>query len=173
MGQQPNIELGMSDLPRPTPQPAPARRWRPGRPGDLDTPADVPWGGAFGTTGPDAGFALRIISGRDVPLGDGEERRDADALIAGVAAARASRRGRAPANEDVDAALVLLGYDTTGMPQAVAGDLAARRRSWVTGAAHHPARVHRVVGCIEAEVLVLGPAAINERVSAGEQLIQA
>jgi len=171
MGQQPNIELGMSDLPRPTPQPAPARRWRPGRPGDLATPSEVPWGGAFGTTGPDAGFALRIVSGRDVPLTGGEGRRDADALIAGVAAARASRVGRAPTNEDVDAALVLLGYDTRGIPQGVADDLAARRRRWVSGAAHHPARVHRVVGSISPDVLVLEPAAILDLVGSGAVLV--
>ena len=55
MGQQPNMPLTVEDLPRPEPHPAPARRWRAGRPGDPALPADVPWGGAFGTPGPDPG----------------------------------------------------------------------------------------------------------------------
>ena len=61
MGQQPNMPLTMADLPRPEPHPGPARGWRAGRPGDPSSPADVPWGGAFGTPGPDTGYALRLL----------------------------------------------------------------------------------------------------------------
>ena len=171
MGQQPNIELGMSDLPRPTPHPAPARRWKPGRPGDLDGPSDVPWGGAFGTTGPDAGFALRLVAARDLPLAPGEHRADADAVIAGLAAARASRLGRAPTGEDVDAGAALLGYRTADLPPAVADDLTRRRRRWIAGASHHPERVHRVVGTVDPDVLIEEPAAIRSRMAAGAVLV--
>lgn len=166
MGQQPNIELGMSDLPRPTPRPAPARRWRPGRPGDLEAPSDMPWGGAFGTTGPDAGFALRLVATRDVALAPGEHRRDADAVIAGIAAARASRLGRAPTGEDVEAALAILGYRGDG------GDEATGRRHLIAGAAHHPDRVRRVVGTIDPDFLVSDPDVIGARVASGDGPLQ-
>jgi hypothetical protein len=63
MGQQPNIELDESDLPRPTPQPAPARRWRPTKPGLITAPSENPSGGYFGKTGPDPGWAIRIVNG--------------------------------------------------------------------------------------------------------------
>ena len=81
MGQQPNIELEIADLPRPRPAPDPARRWKPSRPGELHSPEEVPWGGAFGTTGPDTGFVYRLIAEKD-----GEpsvELEDAFTLLAG------------------------------------------------------------------------------------------
>ena len=85
MGQQPNIELEIADLPRPTARPAPARRWSPSRPGEMNTPEDVPWGGAFGTTGPDTGYALSLVGQRDLVLAHGEHRANAEAAIAAVA----------------------------------------------------------------------------------------
>ncbi|MFH1331478.1 MAG: hypothetical protein ABIJ48_12640 [Actinomycetota bacterium] len=102
MGQQPSIPLTVEDLPRPEARPAPARRWRADRPGDLASPTDVPWGGAFGTPGPDTGYALRLLADRSV--GPEESR-----ALAAVMAARASQLGRAPVAADAEAAESILG----------------------------------------------------------------
>jgi len=98
------MPLTMEDLPRPEPRPGPSRRWRAGRPGDLSSPAEVPWGGAFGTPGPDAGYAQRLLAGRAGEPGE-------TAALAVIVAARASRLGRAPVRADIavaEAILVLL-----------------------------------------------------------------
>lgn len=101
MGQQPNMPLTIEDLPRAEPRPAPSRRWRATRPGDPSSPREVPWGGAFGTPGPDMGYALRLLA----DLGENaEEARE----LATVMAARASRLGRAPVAADAEAARILL-----------------------------------------------------------------
>ena len=84
MGQQPNIELEMADLPRPTEHPGAPRRWSPTRVGELGRPADVPHGGRFGNPGPDAGYALILLKDRDIPTAPGESRRDAIAAIAAL-----------------------------------------------------------------------------------------
>ena len=125
MGQQPNIELEQRNLPRPTAHPAPARRWRPERPGEVTSPDDMPWGGAFGTIGPDAGYVLRLIRTTDLVLADGENRHNAEAAIAAVATARSSRFGRAPVREDVELAAVVLGYDTGELPDELVASLQA------------------------------------------------
>ena len=101
MGQQPNMPLTVADLPRPEPHPAPARPWRAGRPGDPAGPAQVPWGGAFGTPGPDTGYALHLLAGG---FHSPEEAR----ALAAIAGARASRMGRAPVAADVEAAEIIL-----------------------------------------------------------------
>ncbi len=101
MGQQPNMPLSIEDLPRPEAHPAPARRWQAKRPGDLAGPAEVPWGGAFGTPGPDTGYALRLLA-------DGAHGPEAVRALAALAGARASRLGRAPVAADVEAAEIIL-----------------------------------------------------------------
>lgn len=101
MGQQPNMPLTIEDLPRPEARPAPPRRWRATRPGDPSSPGEVPWGGAFGTPGPDTGYALRLLA-------DGGEAAEETRALATVMAARASRLGRAPVAADVEAARILL-----------------------------------------------------------------
>lgn len=110
MGQQPNVPLGIEDLPRHTAHPPAPRRWSPDRPGDLGGPGAVPRGDGFGAPGPDAGFALRLVKRRDLPGGESVAA-DVTALVAAVVAARAAALGRAPLPADVDAALVLLGLD--------------------------------------------------------------
>jgi hypothetical protein len=95
------MPLTMEDLPRPEARPGPSRRWRADRPGDLTSPAEVPWGGAFGTPGPDSGYAQRLLAGR---AGEPRETR----ALAVIVAARASRLGRAPVVADVAAAEAIL-----------------------------------------------------------------
>lgn len=139
MGQQPNISLGVEDLPRATAHPAAASRWSPDRPGDLSGPDAVPWGGAFGTPGPDTGYALTVVRRRDLPGGE-QHRRDVEAAVAAVVAARASAIGRAPMAGDVDVAVHLL-------------DLGAGV-DHLHGIAHAPARLRALVAAIPRERLI-------------------
>jgi hypothetical protein len=95
------MPLAIEDLPRAEPHPAPARRWQADRPGDPGSPADMPWGGAFGTPGPDTGYALRLLE-------DGGHGREEARALAAIATARASWLGRAPVAADVEAAGIIL-----------------------------------------------------------------
>ncbi len=108
MGQEPNIPIGIEDLPRATFEPPAERRWRPSRPGEVGSPSEMPWGGSFGTPGPDIGFAIKIVRGRELP-GPEHLRTDVEAAVVAVMAARASALGRAPTAPDLDVALDLLG----------------------------------------------------------------
>jgi hypothetical protein len=165
MAQQPNIELRATDLPRPMPGTGPERSWKPGRPGEL-TGTGAPWGGAFGTPGPDAGYALKLVADRDLILADHEHRADAEAAVAGVAAARSSRNRRGPTIKDIDAAIVILGYDTPG-------DFGAIRAAVIGGAAHHhPERVRHVIAGIPADVFDASIDELRERAASGESLVE-
>ncbi len=131
MGQEPKIPRGFEDLPRPTAQPAAPDGWTPRRPGDMSGPEEVPWGGAFGTPGPDTGFAIRVVRGISLPGGD-DLRRDVEAAVIAVVAARASVMGRAPTRSDAEAAVELL-----GLTDETAADLA--------GISHDPRRLRELV----------------------------
>ncbi len=139
LGHEPNIRLGSEDLPRDDSPPGAPRRWTPRRPGDLSSPDDVPWGGAFGTPGPDTGFALRILSDRELP-GSAHHRSDVEAIVVAVMAARASALGRAPTASDVSAAIGLL-----ELTDATAKSFA--------GIAHDHARLGAAVGGFSIERL--------------------
>ena len=171
MGQQPNIELEMADLVRPVAHPSAPDRWSPARPGELSGPADVPWGGAFGTPGPDTGFVYRLLAESGYEAAEGERTSDVLAALAAVAAARASLVGRAPTTTDVKVAGLLLGFETDGLPKAVIDGLVADRGAWFSDMAHKPARARTLVGAIDPEVLALGPDELWPRVAAGERLV--
>ena len=171
MGQQPNIELEISDLPRPTPVTAPPRRWKPSRPGELGSPDEVPWGGAFGTAGPDTGYALKLVAARRLDLGQSEHRHNVDAALVAVAAARASHFGRAPTDEDVDVASLLLGFDGEGLPVDLVAALAADRVGWFANLGHDNAKVRTLLAAIDIDVLSMSPAEIRARMAAGERLL--
>jgi len=168
MGQQPNLEIGISDRPRPTPQPAAARRWKPDRPGDFAGPEDVPWGGAFGTTGPDAGYALRLIAGHELSLAPGEDQHAAEQVLAALAAARASHFGRAPVVGDVAAACTLLGLDDA-LSAETSSDLFGVRAGLLAGAGHDPRRVRQAVAAIPRDLLIDQPDVIRIRLESGER----
>jgi hypothetical protein len=159
----------MSDLPRPTSKPAPARRWSPQRPGDLKTPQDVPTGGAFGAIGPDTGYAALLIADREIALAPNEDRHQVDAAVTALAGARASRCGRAPTGEDIDIALLLLGYDEEAQADP---DLAAERQGWLAGLGHGSAGGRGLVAAVRPEVLTSTPGEIRARRRAGEALIE-
>lgn len=164
MAQQPNIELRDSDLPRPEAGPNPERRWTPDRPGDV-AGTGVPWGGAFGTPGPDAGYAIKLAAGRDLILAEHERRADANLAVAAVAAARASLASRGPTKIDVDAAIVILGYDTEN-------DFGTMRAAAIAGAAHHPQRIRRLVAGIPMDVVEDTAADLRRRLENGESLVE-
>lgn len=139
MGQEPNIRPGSEDLPRETLTPGAPGRWSPQRPGDLGSPDDVPWGGAFGTPSPDTGFALRIVNNRELP-GSEHHRSDVEAVVVAVMAARASAIGRAPTASDVSAAIGIL-----ELTDATAESFA--------GIAHDHVRLGAIVGAFSIERL--------------------
>lgn len=139
MGQEPNIRLGLEDLPRAGPEPAAPARWSPQRPGDLVSPDEVPWGGAFGTPGPDPGFAYKIVGNLDLP-GGAHRRSDIEAVLAAVMSARASCLGRAPTAADAAVAIDLL-------------DLTEASADSFAGIAHDHARLGAIVATIPAERL--------------------
>lgn len=141
MGQQQNIPITLADLPRATAKPAAPRQWRPDRPGDITSPQQMPWGGAFGTPGPDTGYALRLIRQRGLELEPGI-RRDVEAAILAVVSARASALGRAPVAGDIDVAMDLLGLDD---PAAV---------SRFAGIAHDNSRLRGLVEAVPRETLM-------------------
>ena len=134
MGQEPNIRLGPEDLPRATPQPAAPRRWSPQRPGEIGSPEEMPWGGAFGTPGPDPGFANRIVGSLDLPGGE-RNRADVEAVVVAVMTALASAIGRAPVVSDVAVVIDLL-----ELTEANAGSFA--------GVAHDHARLRAIVAAL-------------------------
>jgi hypothetical protein len=132
MGQQPNIELGASDLPRTVLEPGAARRAAGRRPGEITNPDEAISGGAFGRPGPDTGWVLRIVKATEFDRsGDGIE-----AVVASVAAARASHNGRGPTSSDVEVALILLGLRPEGIPDGVVEQLGSARAKWLNKAAH-------------------------------------
>lgn len=164
MAQQPNIELPVSGLQRRTSGIGPERPWTPNRPGEL-TGIGMPWGGAFGTPGPDSGYAMKLATDRELILADHEHRADADAAVAAVAAARSSLTGRGPTKGDIDAAIVILGYDTES-------DFGPVRAAAIGGSAHHPLRIRRLIAGIPTDVYDANADELRERVAAGESLIE-
>jgi hypothetical protein len=153
MGQQPNMEITLRDLPLAGLEPHAPGRWSPTRPGDLDAPEQVPWGGSYGRPAPDAGFARTLAADAELALSEGERQRDAEAAVAAVAAARASYFGRAPVKGDIAVAGVILGYDTTGVPTPAAERVAARRQRWVADLVRRPGNASSMLDAVPLDVL--------------------
>jgi hypothetical protein len=148
MGQQPNLELTESDLPRVTLQPGPARRWRPTKPGLVTAPEENPEGGMFGHIGPDHGYALSLISGYDLPDDDPDLR----SVVAGLTQARAAALGRAAIREDIEVALMLCGYWEES-PRS----LVERRQRWLAAAPHDQRPGQTAVADVDDADLILKP----------------
>ncbi len=127
MGQQPNVEVGPADRPRAVPEPGPARRWRATRPGDITSPEQMRWGGAFGTPGPDQGWAIKLVAEGDLP----GRTPLLEKLMATLMGARASLYGRAPIMEDLETAKEIL-----GLGEGAAPELESQRNRWLETAAH-------------------------------------
>jgi hypothetical protein len=142
MAQQPNPEIGVAERPRSVPEPGPARPWTPDRPGDVDG-AEQPTGGAFGHPGPDAGYALRILTESGIDLGG--RPRAAAAVLTTIAGARASHFGRAPVIGDLRVAAALLGLGPGGSE--------ARLDDILDHAAHEHTKGHSFLASIPRDVL--------------------
>lgn len=148
MAQQPNVEVTADELPRPTPEPGPANKARSDKPGLPDGPGDVPRGGSFGTTGPDPGWALHLLSLAELPDEDPRLVHVVNRLML----ARSSVLGRAPVPEDIAVALVLCGYMSD--PPA---EIVARRRRWLEAVPHEIRPGETAAAEIDRSVLVNGP----------------
>jgi hypothetical protein len=169
MGQEPRIEVAPDLLPRDEAGPAPARRWTASRPGDLHAPSEVPWGGAFGTPGPDTGYALKLASAASYDLDPGESRHNVEAALVLVMGARASLSGKAPSIEDLNFALLLLGLDPRQeIPDAVAVRLAAARKHWAPRVAHSKGESRGFVTLLSSQLLRLSPGDLRHRLALGE-----
>jgi hypothetical protein len=145
MGQQPNLELVESDLPRKQAEPAPPGRWRPTKVGLITTPEEKPSGGLFGHTGPDPGWALRLLSAYALPADDP----NLEAVVAGLTMARAAALGRAAVRGDIDVALALCGYD----PQAPEW-VVERREQWLAAAPHDKRPGETAVADVDSDLLI-------------------
>ena len=131
----------------------------------------MPWGGGFGTIGPDAGYVLRLIEQEQLIVGPGEDRHNAEAGIAAIATARASRFGRAPITEDVELAMLLLGFDTNELPVELVEGLRADRVAWFANLSHDAAARRRLVEAVPMAVLESKPGAVRAQMATGRRLI--
>ncbi len=153
MGQQPNIELTESDLPRPVPRTPPASRWRPDiKPGIPVTPDEVPRGGMFGVPAPDGGWAMRIVNSADLPEEDPAIR----LVLAALMTARAGALGRGPTKEDLEVALVLCGYGFEAKPEIV-----ERRQRWRDAVSHDLRPGETAVSEVDLDLIVKLPAEVR------------
>jgi hypothetical protein len=169
MGQEPTFEIRAEDRPRAELGPAPARRWSASRPGDLHAPSEVPWGGGFGTPGPDTGYAHKLAAAADVSIGDDENRHNVDAMLVLIMGARASLFGKGPSADDLDYALVLAGLGTReAIPESIIGRLAERRRYWAPRVAHSKSQARLFVGGLSAETLRFSVEDLRHRLALGE-----
>jgi hypothetical protein len=153
MGQQPRIVIPETAEPRPVLEPGPAKSWRAGKPGIPDSPEDWPRGGLFETTGPDPGWALRILSTAALPDDDPRLRK----VVAGLMLARSAELGRAPVLEDLEVALLLCGYGK-GFPE----QLVERRRRWLEAVPHEIRPGETAVSEIDRRILALDPGQVRQ-----------
>lgn len=93
--------------------------WKAGRPGEID--GAQPKGAALGTTGPDQGYAYKLVRHLEDRMHLGEVKRD-DAVAGSVALAmkRSGLLGRAPVVHDLTAAFTIFGFLDAGPPSELA-----------------------------------------------------
>ncbi len=155
MGQEPNIELDRSDAPRQTLAPAAPRRWKPTRPGEINSPGEMRWGGAFGRPGPDTGWALKLI--RETVWDRSDRGNESEAVLATLVGARASMFGRAPTMQDVEVGLILMGLRPDEVPPAVAKRLGDERNRWLDVSAHEHSKGAAYVASLDPTLLAASP----------------
>jgi hypothetical protein len=152
MGQQPNIELSETDLPRRHLEPGPAVKWRSDKPGLPSGPADVPKGGTFGTVGPDPGWATKLVRATQLP----EDDPALEAVVIALVMARAAALGRAAVPEDIEAALMVCGYYEEAPPKII-----SRRRRWLDAVPHDPRPGQTAVSEVDRVLLIDKPERIR------------
>lgn len=152
MGQQPNIELTEAERPRKVLEPAAARRWRPDKPGLITSPDQNPSGGSFGSTGPDPGWAWRVLAEFDLPSDDPDLR----SVVAALMMARAAGAGRGAVREDIEVALALCGY-WENAPQYVI----ERRERWLAAVPHDRRAGQSAVADVSLDLLLKAPEQVH------------
>lgn len=148
MAQQPNVEITDAERPRAALQPGVAVKWRADKPGIPTGPTATPGGGYYGTTGPDPGWGMRLVNQSDLPDDDPDVRK----VLSGLVMARAAALGRAPVKEDLEAALILCGYDED--PPV---DVVQRRKRWLDASAHEQRPGATAVTEVDKETLMMKP----------------
>jgi hypothetical protein len=146
MAQQPNVEITDAERPRLVLQPGVAVKWRADKPGIPDGPAKIAGGGYYGTTGPDPGWGLKIVNHADLPDDDPDLRR----VLIGLVLARAAALGRAAVKEDLEAALIICGYDEDA-PSGVV----ERRKRWLDASPHEQRPGASAVAEVDREMLTM------------------
>lgn len=131
----------------------------------------MPWGGAYGTPGPDTGYALKLVKERMIPLADGEDRHNAEDAIAALVGARASHFRRAPTPGDVDVAMLVLGYRDEGVPKKLLEELAAARLPRIANIGHDVARERALVSSVSVATLASPLFDLTARMAGGEALV--
>ncbi len=164
MGQEPNIELDHSDAPRAVGMPGAPRRWKPTRPGEISSPDEMRWGGAFGRPGPDTGWAIKLI--RSSEWDRTSRSSESEAVLATFVGARASLFGRAPTNNDVEVGLLLMGFRPDEVPPAVVKRLVAERHQWLDKSAHEHNKGAAFVGSIDPALMAASPDRVRTRLAA-------
>ena len=151
MGSQPNVELTEADLPRVALEPGPSVKWRSDKPGIPNTPGEVDRGGAFGMTGPDPGWAWKVVARAELPDDDPRLR----LVVTGLVMARAAALGRGAVVEDVEAALA---YCVPGDddPEQV-----ERLRHWLEATAHDKRPGAAAASEVDLSLLVQKPERIR------------
>jgi hypothetical protein len=147
-----------TDRVRPSSLLPPPGRWY------LDRPAEQldqvqPSGPRFGSTGPDAGYGLKLARrmGPRLQLADGEHLEDVIAGGFACGGRRAAHFGRAPAIYDMEWAFGLWGY-----LGAAPEDLIRWRKPLFQGAAEHYWDQREIVDAVKVDALKLTPAQARE-----------
>ena len=152
MGQQPNVVVGPEGRPTPSLDTAPSTGWRSDKPGIPKGPADVSRGGSFGMTGPDPGWAWKVVD--QYPLPDDDPR--LRLLVGGLVMARAAALGRGAIPVDVEAALAICGYENDARLELV-----QRRTRWLEATAHDQRPGATAVSEVDLRLLVEKPERIR------------
>lgn len=159
MGQQPNVELSESDLPRRSLEPASSRGWRSTKPGIPNGPGDVPQGGTFGVTGPDPGWAVKLVRRAALPDEPGLSE-----VVLGLVMARAAALGRAAVGEDIEAALALCGFG-----EDVPVEIVEQRRRWLAAVPHETRPGETAVAEVDRVLLVEHPERVRWALRHGDR----
>jgi hypothetical protein len=109
----------------------------------------MPWGGAFGTPGPDTGYAKKLIAEAELPPGPAV----LPEVLLALMAARASMYGRAPIIEDLEVAREIL-----GLVEEAPSPLRERGQRWLEAAHHEKVPGRQALSEVDGEVLRAKPA---------------
>jgi hypothetical protein len=134
--------------------------WRANRVADLRG-SNPPQGGAFGSPGPDQGYALKLgheLFQKLLILTSGERADDAIHGCAMVASARAALFGRAPVAPDLEMALTLFGF-LGGAPE----ELVTWRAPRFSAIGHHYTEQRRVVACVPETTLRMNAEQVRQK----------